>query len=293
MTAATTSITAIQPAPAASEWKGRRFSWLAILPYLLITVGIGGLDVLTGYEMSEIALYPIPAIVAAWRLGYGASLACSIFAAAAWYVSKWITRPDDVSHLMIFWNAAQRLGLFLCVVFFVVQLRSMKIRQSRLLASDSLTGLQTRQVFMREASGALSAARQAGHSAALALIDVDSLCSINARLGQQRGDMVLLAVARAVWVGHRASDVIGRISGDDFAVLMIDVTPQQAAERVALIRKVLGESSAAGTDGVTVSSVLITASISPSGVEPLLQAAEEGIAQAPLTGPGSRLVRSI
>lgn len=268
-------------------------AFIATLPFILLTLGIGAVDVLTGYEMSEIALYPIPAIFAAWRLGYGAAIGLCLLAAATWYVAKWMTRPEDVTHGMILWNALQRLAIFICVAFFVVQIRSMKLRQARLLASDGLTGLQTRQGFLRDAVEALNAARQTGAPAALVMLDIDGLRSLNARLGQQRGDMILLALARAAWTGHRPTDLVCRLGADDFAILMIGLAPAHAAERVALIRKTLSENPAVTSDGVSIRTALITCENGPPSVEALLQAGEDALAQAAVNGRGAHVARAM
>jgi diguanylate cyclase (GGDEF)-like protein len=93
---------------------------------------------------------------------------------------------------------------------------------------DPLLDIFNRRGFERELKRALSHVKRYGTQAALLFIDLDGFKGINDRYGHAVGDALLKAVAREL-IGHvRASDVVGRIGGDEFGVLIWRVEERQA-----------------------------------------------------------------
>ena len=90
--------------------------------------------------------------------------------------------------------------------------------------TDGLTGLNNRRGFMILATGLLKFARRAGYSSCLIYIDLDSLKYINDKFGHSAGDAAILQFSRLLTETFRDSDVIGRMGGDEFVVLIIDAS---------------------------------------------------------------------
>lgn len=99
------------------------------------------------------------------------------------------------------------------------------------VGEDPLTGLLNRRGFSRALERALAFVRRYGATAALIYLDLDRFKPVNDRHGHAAGDWVLGRVARLVAGNVRASDVVGRIGGDEFVVLLWNVTAEQAAEK--------------------------------------------------------------
>lgn len=89
---------------------------------------------------------------------------------------------------------------------------------------DALTGVLNRRAFMEQL--------RATRSGALMLLDLDHFKAVNDALGHQAGDAVLTELAALLAARVREGDVIGRIGGDEFTLLLRDTTPEQA-ERLA------------------------------------------------------------
>jgi len=110
-----------------------------------------------------------------------------------------------------------------------------KMLQSRLevLAStDALTGLPNRQAIMNRAEKEFARARQTQLPLSIVMIDVDHFKAINDQHGHAAGDHVLKEVGAICQDVLRGSDVIGRIGGEEF-VLLLPGAPQASAEQVA------------------------------------------------------------
>lgn len=123
-----------------------------------------------------------------------------------------------------------------------------------LAALDSLTGAMTRRFFDMALSRSLRAATRSGAPTGLVLIDVDRMKTLNDVYGHVFGDRALAAVGACLRRAVRATDIVGRIGGDELAVLLPE-TPREGVEVVVTrLRRALGALTlAAGEAHVRVS----------------------------------------
>jgi diguanylate cyclase (GGDEF)-like protein len=97
---------------------------------------------------------------------------------------------------------------------------------------DDLTGLPNMNLLEDRASQEQRAAERDGTRFGLLFIDLDNFKPVNDKLGHQRGDELLVQVARRLRESVRAGDTVSRIGGDEFCVLLRQVTDRDAAVRV-------------------------------------------------------------
>jgi diguanylate cyclase (GGDEF)-like protein len=100
---------------------------------------------------------------------------------------------------------------------------------------DPLTDVLNRRGFERELKRSLAYVKRYGTSAALIYLDLDGFKPVNDRHGHGAGDVVLKAVAAALSRNVRASDVVARIGGDEFAVLLWNVNGANAAAKAGAL----------------------------------------------------------
>ncbi|MCA1928826.1 GGDEF domain-containing protein [Rheinheimera sp.] len=99
----------------------------------------------------------------------------------------------------------------------------------RLAELDDLTQLLNRREFLKRANLTLSSSRRQQHSVVVLMIDLDHFKQINDKWGHAVGDQALRKVADLLRVGLRTTDLIGRLGGEEFAVLMPNTSAAQAA----------------------------------------------------------------
>ena len=119
---------------------------------------------------------------------------------------------------------------------------------------DHLVGLPNRRCFLRDLDKAIARVNRYGGSAAVVFVDVDGLKQINDRFGHPTGDAVLIKVASILSDSVRASDVVARLSGDEFAILLFE-TDELSAWNLALriVETTLASRFFVGADSVTLS----------------------------------------
>ena len=108
---------------------------------------------------------------------------------------------------------------------------------SRLAHTDSLTGVANRRAWEAELDRGLARARRNNQPVTIALADIDGLKAINDLQGHPAGDRLLAGVARNWSRGLRPDDVLARIGGDEFALLLPGCTEAEAADVLARLRR--------------------------------------------------------
>jgi len=99
-------------------------------------------------------------------------------------------------------------------------------RQAR---QDPLTGVANRRVLWETGEAGLVQAQRRNRPLAMLMIDIDHFKSVNDRWGHGAGDRLLIAVARSLAVELRDSDLLARVGGEEFAILLPDTHPEEAA----------------------------------------------------------------
>jgi len=154
-------------------------------------------------------------------------------------------------------------------------------------ALDGLTGASTRRFFEQAAARELRGTCRTGAPVGLLLVDVDDMKGINDGWGHGAGDRALGAVAGALRGALRATDIVGRIGGDEFAVLL-PATDAAGVEVVATrVRKTLAGLAIAGGQGL----IPVGASVGGAALE-APEPAARGKAVASIDGAYQALLRA-
>ena len=115
----------------------------------------------------------------------------------------------------------------------VAQLQDRVEQLDHLAHQDSLIDLPNRRGFIRELERLIARASRYDARAAMLFVDLDGLKSINDTFGHRAGDHALIQVAGLLESGVRKSDVVARIGGDEFGILLENADEQSASETAA------------------------------------------------------------
>lgn len=157
----------------------------------------------------------------------------------------------------------------------------------RLACIDGLTGLNNRRHFLALAETEWSRFQRYGRPLSLLMIDIDLFKSVNDTYGHDAGDEVLKAVTEILRKHMRASDIAGRLSGEEFAILLPETTLDRAGAAAERLRHLVAESVIAVEGRGIAVTVSIGASVGRpemSGFDELLKEADIALYDAKYSG---------
>ncbi|MBV7543090.1 sensor domain-containing diguanylate cyclase [Acidovorax sp. sic0104] len=117
----------------------------------------------------------------------------------------------------------------------VTQRKNLERELQRLATTDMLTGMANRRAFLECAESVYAHSLGNGEPLTLLMLDLDHFKSINDRFGHLEGDRALVEFAQAVKSQLRASDVVGRLGGEEFGVLLPLTAIEEGLEVAARI----------------------------------------------------------
>jgi diguanylate cyclase (GGDEF)-like protein len=115
----------------------------------------------------------------------------------------------------------------------VARLQERVEQLDQLAHQDSLINLPNRRGFMRELERLIARVDRYGVNGAMLFVDLDGLKMINDTFGHRAGDEALIQVAMLLAKGVRHSDVVARIGGDEFGILLENSDDKAAHETAA------------------------------------------------------------
>ena len=233
----------------------RRGALLIALPLIAV---FGWLDYITNPEVRFVLLYLLPIVAVAW---WGSERDAIVTAIIATIIATAADAPwRSTSGFPIFlWNMFTRLVIFTGGGSVVGHLRESHDRlvsiqnehkrlygkEAMLARTDPLTGLSNLRSFLESIQRESARAVREGSHLCVLYIDLDNFKTINDRYGHQTGDLVLQDVGRALLSSTRGGDIVARIGGDEFIILLWHATRPDAEQVAERITKKIREIAAA------------------------------------------------
>lgn len=157
----------------------------------------------------------------------------------------------------------------------------------KIASIDPLTGALNRRSFSERAAAELQRARRFEKPACVLMLDADHFKAVNDRYGHGGGDAVLCALVRAVGETLRPTDLLGRLGGEEFAVLLPDSDLEGARAVAERIRERIADLRVPDPGGAIAFTVSIGAAAcegEATSVQPALDRADAALYQAKAQG---------
>jgi diguanylate cyclase (GGDEF)-like protein len=146
---------------------------------------------------------------------------------------EYLTKPFHAAELL----ARVRVGRRIVGLHDELARKSLLLEQ--LALTDPLTGLPNRRALDEWVRRELSGADRHGYPVWIALADLDFFKSVNDTYGHEAGDEVLKVSAQLLKTGLRQSDVVGRLGGEEFLLLLTHATEEQARMAIERVREAI------------------------------------------------------
>jgi diguanylate cyclase (GGDEF)-like protein len=174
-----------------------------------------------------------------------------------------------------------------CVVLGLLLLRWLPLAVETLATIDWLTGLYNRRHFETLARAELSRSLRYMRPLSVLMIDIDHFKAVNERFGHAVGDRVLQAVATVCLAAKRDADIVARVGGEEFALMLPETTDTAASQFAERLRQQVRDYSPT-VDGeklkITVSIGIVGGGLNNAGIEPLLRCADQALYEAKRLG---------
>jgi diguanylate cyclase (GGDEF)-like protein len=233
---------------------------------------VGAVDYITGFDLSVSLFYLAPIFIAAWYINRSTALGVSIACAVMWLVASALTLPvKEFPLVVLFWNAGVRLGFFVVVVALLSVLRQAIDREKAHARTDYLTGVKNSRSFYEQADIELRRSQRHHQPMSIAYIDVDDFKELNDRFGHNEGDRALRAIGTALLRSLRATDVVGRMGGDEFAILLPDAGEMESVLAGKRLHEFLTAELKSNGWPITLSMGVVTCTTAPSEIAQLMK----------------------
>ena len=246
----------------------------AVLGIMLIAL-LGVLDYLTGNEIVSSLFYFIPIVLGTLAVGRRFGLFLSFLSALTLMVAE-IYAGQSYSHSAVYFaNTMIRTVFYSFVAYLVAALHKLQ-REERLAArTDFTTGAINARYFNELLKMEIDRIRRYPHPFTVVFIDIDDFKVVNDLFGHQMGDFVLRAIAAELKSQLRKTDIVARVGGDEFALLLPSTVRSEAEVVLTKVHAHLGEAMKRGNWPVTFSMGAVTCVSPPYAAEQLINLADE------------------
>lgn len=221
-----------------------------VILVLLISI-LGFIDFATGFEYSFAVFYLIPVSIAAWYDTQKTTIVTIIASGLTWLSADYSTGHNYSNAIIPYWNAFVRLGFFSVVAYLLWRVRRNLAEMTQMAMQDSLTALNNSRAFRMKYQLLRNLGLRKKMQVALGIVDLDGFKAVNDQHGHSQGDEVLVEFAHVLQHAARNTDVVARMGGDEFAVMLLQtdqIGAQQYDQRLRALFSLSGLKRNYGVD---------------------------------------------
>ena len=235
---------------------------------------LGLLDYWTGPQLSLEFFFLIPVSLVVWFAGRRAGVLIAVLSAVAWFTADTASRTSMLASPIPYWNALMKLGFLVAVAWILPALKKEWEQEKQSARTDYLTKTANKRSFEVAAQMELERAQRYHRPFSLVYLDVDKFKFINDRYGHSAGDTLLRVTAQTIQSKIRSSDLLARVGGDEFAVLLPETQSDPAQIVVRRLQKFLLDTAQKNEWPVSFSFGVATYLRPPETVEEMVKKAD-------------------
>ncbi len=215
--------------------------WLLTAASVLALAIVETIDYVTGNNVNVSLFYLIPFALITWQVGRVAGIVMVVFCTFTWYLVDVLANELHIHFFIHFWNAAIEGSFFIVFILMLSRLKVAFEREKNLARYDYLTGAANLTAFVERARLEIEKCRRSGKPITIAYLDCDNFKSINDLFGHTAGDYVLRTLVNILKDNLRATDVVARVGGDEFVLLLPETGVESAQAFIKRIQYLITE----------------------------------------------------
>jgi diguanylate cyclase (GGDEF)-like protein len=247
--------------------------FLSVIGIALVSL-VGMADYLSGNKINVSLFYLVPIVLVTWAVNQTTGLFLSILSALSWLAAE-STGITDTNLSVYFWNTFIHAGFFITVTYLVAKLQKARREERRAARTDFISGAVNARYFNELLQMEIDRIRRYPHPITVVYIDIDNFKLVNDLFGHSMGDEVLRCIVHELKSQLRSTDIIARVGGDEFSLLLPSTRQPEAEVVLSKVRPNLLAAMQRRNWPVTFSMGAVTCVTPPYSVEQIINMADE------------------